>query len=571
MKAKKSEGKPDKPNDVFNWRLLFTSPKGSLFWTILYIIGMFAYTAIMFGLAIGAVGSILKFKSSDEYDFTQELLVNWNKDYVNDITTVLANQNCPAGYELWHNIQWPGINKGCDCIDNNAGFKNMVTAGECTTLKTNSNCDDVSAMSAVPLYFWKQQVKVCVQRETTSFFSSPENCGEGLKRCGTGKVRFCVEEAKQCPITDVVISTAPEMDGYTLVPFTDTQNIFYSRDDANFPISNFKIAEDGYCIFDAQNNIAPGKLDYVLSKVLRKTCPRYETRYVVLDTQGEKALYEQNDLYTTLKNIPGYPRPSNDVTWNLGFVRYFQWDDLCRNGIYSMSEAAYKIGLHTILDIAWVMFGVTLLSIVVTGIIIPIRHLKNRIREEHVKKMYQKKNKEYPKKNFKKFFTTPSYLTDKVFKLIIFPVAILAIFFTQREKKWFVNAQLNQCGDEVTNSYFDTYASKLDSVQSIFTALVFFWLIMLLADVVYAIYLVLKSNIAIAKFFTSKIHRKEEKIILISEEEMRGLNKSTARENEKDSGSGSGSGNGSVVGSRNNIMPKEAKSSSSSKVYPVDS
>ena len=78
----------------------------------------------------------------------------------------------------------------------------------------------------------------------------------------------------------------------------------------------------------------------------------------------------------------GYPRPSNDITWKLGFVRYFQWDDLCRNGYYSMNEAAYKIQLHTILDIAWVMFGVTLLSIVITGIVIPVRHLKKRIREE---------------------------------------------------------------------------------------------------------------------------------------------------------------------------------------------
>jgi len=47
-----------------------------------------------------------------------------------------------------------------------------------------------------------------------------------------------------------------------------------------------------------------------------------------------------------------------------------------------MNEAAYKIQLFTILDIAWVMFGVTLLSIVITGIIIPVRHLKKRIREE---------------------------------------------------------------------------------------------------------------------------------------------------------------------------------------------
>ena len=90
---------------------------------------------------------------------------------------------------------------------------------------------------------------------------------------------------------------------------------------------------------------------------------------------------------------------------------------------------------------------------------------------------------------------------------------------------------------------------------------------MLLADLVYAIYLVLKSNIAITKFFTSKIHRKEEKIILISEEEMRGLNKSTMRERENDKDSGSGSG--SAIGSRNDIMSRDSKSSS--KIHPIDS
>jgi len=134
-----------------------------------------------------------------------------------------------------------------------------------------------------------------------------------------------------------------------------------------------------------------------------------------------------------------------------------------------------------------------------------------------------KNKKTPPKKNYKGFFTTPAYLTDKVFKLLIFPVVILAIFFTQRENKWFSNVQLNQCGDDVTNSYFSTYSHRLEEIQGIYIALIFIWLVILGADLAYAIYLILKANIALSRFFESKIRRDEEKIVIISEDELRGL------------------------------------------------
>lgn len=51
----------------------------------------------------------------------------------------------------------------------------------------------------------------------------------------------------------------------------------------------------------------------------------------------------------------------------------------------------------------------------------------------------------------------------------------------------------------------------------------FIWLLMLGADFVYAIYLILKANISLSRFFESKIRRDEEKIIIISEDELRGL------------------------------------------------
>ena len=53
------------------WKGKKRKARSPLFWTILYLLGMFAYTAIMFGLSIGAVATILNFKDSNDYGFTQ--------------------------------------------------------------------------------------------------------------------------------------------------------------------------------------------------------------------------------------------------------------------------------------------------------------------------------------------------------------------------------------------------------------------------------------------------------------------------------------------------------------------
>lgn len=499
--------------------------KSPLFWTILYLLGMFAYTAIMFGLSIGAVATILNFKDSNDYGFTQEILINWRKNYISDITAVTGSGSCPSGYELWHDRKWPGIKKGCNCIDNNGDFRKMVIDSECSELQLNSKCTTVDALSEVPLVYWKESTKICVKRGDTSFLSSPENCGTGLRKCGSGKVRYCIPDSSACPISGVVISDSVEMLGYTKVVMSDTTNLFYTRDESNFPVSTFKLTETDYCIFDGKNHITPGRMDYVLSNEKRTPCVRTESRYISLDSQGEKSMYQTNNLYTTLTRIPGYPRPFDDTIWELGYERYFQWDDLCRNGPFSLTEAEKKIQLTTLEQIAWIAFGVTVLSIVVTGILLPVSHLKDRIREEDIKEAYRRKGRKPPVKNQRKFFTSKSYLADKVFKLILLPAVVLAIFISQRENKWFTNVQSSQCGDDITNSYFQTYASKINEIFSIYIALLFIWLALLGLDFLYALYLLFKTKIGFGKFFESKIHRDEEKIVIISEDELRGLRK----------------------------------------------
>lgn len=61
--------KAAKIREAFRWNL--KKPKGALFWTIAYVVGMFIYTALLFGHSIGAVGGILSFKNSEDYAFAQ--------------------------------------------------------------------------------------------------------------------------------------------------------------------------------------------------------------------------------------------------------------------------------------------------------------------------------------------------------------------------------------------------------------------------------------------------------------------------------------------------------------------
>jgi len=70
MKSK-VKAKVDKLKEKFKWKSLLKMPKGKLIWTILYLIGMFAYSIILFGLSIGAVANILNFKNSNDYAYTQ--------------------------------------------------------------------------------------------------------------------------------------------------------------------------------------------------------------------------------------------------------------------------------------------------------------------------------------------------------------------------------------------------------------------------------------------------------------------------------------------------------------------
>lgn len=110
-----------------------------------------------------------------------------------------------------------------------------------------------------------------------------------------------------------------------------------------------------------------------------------------------------------------------------------------------------------------------------------------------IKEAYKRKGRKPPVKNERKFFTTRAYLADKVFKLILLPAIVLAIFISQRENKWFGNVQLSECGDDITNSYFQTYTQKLNGID-IYYFLVLNWIRNLLNIYCFTLHLACITN-----------------------------------------------------------------------------
>jgi len=177
-------------------------------------------------------------------------------------------------------------------------------------------------------------------------------------------------------------------EGYTRLSLGNGRYFFFTRNNNQFPISKFDLTEYALCIFTDDDNIYPGRRDYVLLNEKRENCYASEQRFVVIETMGEKDVYINNNIYDELKSIPGYPRPDNDFIWKLGFVRYYDWNDKCRNGPYSIDEAIEKIGLDTPLRISLAVFLTASIIVIITGIIMPVRHLKRRHREEDIRRAY---------------------------------------------------------------------------------------------------------------------------------------------------------------------------------------
>jgi hypothetical protein len=136
----------------------------------------------------------------------------------------------------------------------------------------------------------------------------------------------------------------------------------------------------------------------------------------------------------------------------------------------------------------------------VRRVIIKFAHLIHR----DIRRVYQKTTPEKPDLDYRKLFSSPRFIVDKLLKIFLFPLLILTIFFIKRDAKWFNSIEENQCADVVTYQRLDNYAEKLESTimyelnnllgaVSIYSAEIVFWFLLFLAETIHAIFVVVVS------------------------------------------------------------------------------
>lgn len=70
---------------------------------------------------------------------------------------------------------------------------------------------------------------------------------------------------------------------------------------------------------------------------------------------------------------------------------------------------------------------------------------------------------------------------------------MLQIFFIRRDSRWFVAVEENSCGDIYTYARFQKIQDALDYLYDIYGAVLAIWLLVLIGDVLFAIYVICKS------------------------------------------------------------------------------
>ena len=89
---------------------------------------------------------------------------------------------------------------------------------------------------------------------------------------------------------------------------------------------------------------------------------------------------------------------------------------------------------------------------------------KNLLMYRTINKYLEGKVEQKVKKTtYKKIFSSPEFLVDKTFKVLLFPILCLGIFFLRRDFQWFLTVQDNSCADDSTYDLFKRFSDNLKS------------------------------------------------------------------------------------------------------------
>ena len=257
-----------------------------------------------------------------------------------------SGATCPQGHVKIFQGDWPGTEKGCDCLQVKTCYRRGVSEGKLTKGSCNRNstlcgCKNVREVEASDLWLWPNEVEFCAKRDQSlSFQNTHENmfadgtCKTGFSQCGdSGSSKqkgICVPDGTTCPITSVkMASTSPDPSKYSEV--TGTSINLYHSNHGSFgnPMVDLLLRENHVCLSISERSLTPGRTDYQL--MVNKSdgnCTK-ETRFQeVGHSIGELDLLNANQV--SYHVLPGFST-GNQYKWKKFSRGVVEFDSRCRS------------------------------------------------------------------------------------------------------------------------------------------------------------------------------------------------------------------------------------------------
>jgi hypothetical protein len=385
-----------------------------------------------------------------------DVVDNWKKSSIYEITTVSHNLSCPFGYQMADELgEWPGSDSGCYCP-----YNGEIYVDDCSSSLIERGCSNVAGTTKFTLRVWRDRV-LCLLRAGTSVYWAPTPNSDGscdtesdiydndveFIRCGTGDYAFCAEKELGCPINQVLLqsSKSSRPSNYnSSVYFGDDLVLYYQKGDAEsttLPIIDVKITEGLACYDEPGDQLNPNRSYYPLLKSTPDKCDYVDSRYVVLDNLTISRYLSENDY----QNVTGLPDLGLDTesTAMLSYRRTILWKEKCMRGRYArynLNEHDHAVDeaedLQLLLLVVEIILAFYLIVIDPLLWLISFRTTKDKIDE------------------FSERLVLLSLL-EKMLKVVSIPFVGYVSFRVTFLYDWYYDLEHYCCSDALTNSSFD--------------------------------------------------------------------------------------------------------------------
>ncbi|CAD8108808.1 unnamed protein product [Paramecium sonneborni] len=303
-------------------------------------------TRIIFQIYLLALGitlmvlSIIAYVSiTENIIYIRNIVQNWNQLPIKQIRE--TDGDCNQNEELINNYNWPGINQGCDCREEDHYItpkrllfnkEDKIYEKECNSSMRDAGCKDIDEMSSrnfnkLPIQLGNAKLSICAQRETannTFAQNSPKSneCQEGEKKCGTASDYFYCTKENECPIFQIKNNLNNQ---------SGIQNYFqtFRENEKTLPLVQFKIAQgNGVCRKVNERSITSGRSNYQLISDPGYDCER-DQRFKLIYLFNEFYFYKVNNALDIAKLAPGY-EISSQYEWGLYARHYINFTLSCR-------------------------------------------------------------------------------------------------------------------------------------------------------------------------------------------------------------------------------------------------